>query len=114
MANYEEKIKGLFGNEEFNQKFEKLSTPEEMQELFVEYGADLTDEEMAEVINAATNGTAADLDEAALENVNGGIFKTLGKLVYYSWKFAVKTYGSEERALREIGRFWAKKLGFKG
>ena len=109
MANYEEKIKGLFGNEEFTKEFDEVSTPEEMKELFENYGAELTNEEIAEVINAA-----AELDEAALENVNGGIFKTLATILYASWKFAVKTYGSEEKAIREIGLFWARKLGYKG
>ncbi|MBE5811168.1 MAG: hypothetical protein E7318_09585 [Clostridiales bacterium] len=114
MTNYEEKIKGLFGNEEFVKKFDEVGGPEELKQLFDDYGAELTDEEIAEVINAATNGTAAELDEAALENVNGGVIKTLATILFASWKFAVKTYGSEEKAIREIGLFWARKLGYKG
>ena len=114
MANYEEKIKGLFGNEEFVKKFDEVGAPEELKQLFDDYGAELTDEEIAEVINAATNGTAAELDEAALENVNGGIFTTLGAILAGSWAFAVEVYGSPKAAVREIGLFWARKLGYKG
>ena len=114
MANYEEKIKGLFGNEEFTKEFDEVSTPEEMKELFENYGAELTNEEIAEVINAAVKESDADLDEAALEDVNGGVFAALGIILAGSWKFAVKVYGSEKAAIREIGLFWAKKLGYKG
>ena len=114
MANYEEKMKVLFGTEEFAKAFDEVSTPEEMKELCENYGAELTNEEIAEVINAAVKESDADLDEVALENVNGGIFATLGAMLLGSWQFAVEVYGSPKAAVREIGLFWARKLGYKG
>lgn len=114
MANYEEKIKGLFGNEEFVKKFNEVSAPEELKQLFGDFGVELTDEEVAEVINTAVKAGDEEFDEAALENVSGGVIATLSAILAGSWALAVKTYGSPEAAVREIGIFWARKLGYKG
>ena len=112
MANYEAKLKVLFGNEAFVQKFAAITDPASIKPLAAEFGVELTDEELAEVINAAAP-LNDELDEAALSTVSGGIFGVLGAMLGASWNFAVKTYGSPEKAIQGIGSYWVKKFSRK-
>lgn len=114
MANYEEKIKALFGDEEFVKRFHEVSGPDELKKLFADFGTELTDEEMAEMINVAVQEGEVEFDEATLEDVSGGVIATLSAILAASWSLAVRTYGSPEKAVREIGIYWARKLGYKG
>ena len=108
-------IKELFANESFVNRFNTLEGIESAKDLFAEYGVEISNEELAELINGAT-GKNMDVEFSAeeLDDVNGGVFATLGAILAGSWKFAVKVYGSPENAIKEIGLFWARKLGYKG
>ena len=108
-------IKELFANEEFVEKFNMLEGIEAAKVLFAEYGVEITDEELAELIEGATESVSdTELSAEDLSDVSGGVFATLGAILAGSWSFAVKVYGSPEKAVKEIGLFWARKLGYKG
>lgn len=107
-------VKELFGNQEFVEKFNALEGIESAKALFAEYGVEISNEELAELVNGAIENVNAEFSAEDLDDVNGGIFATLGAILAGSWALAVKTYGSPENAVREIGLFWARKLGYKG
>lgn len=106
--------KELFGNEEFVEKFNSLEGIESAKTLFAEYDVEISDEELAELIKEAVEKSDAEFSAEELDDVNGGIFGTLGAILAGTWSLAVKTYGSPEKAVKEIGLFWARKLGYKG
>lgn len=110
----EKKIENLFGNEAFMEKFMALNTPEEIQALFAENGVEVSAEELHELIQEAM-GKDAELNTEQLDNVNGGGAVSIAWLLLKgTWAFAVKVYGSPEKAVREIGLYWARKLGYRG
>lgn len=106
----EERISALFGNEEFVAKFNALTSPEDIKALFGSYGVDLSDEELKSMIDEAVGQNEGELSADDLDNVNGGIFATLGAILAGTWSFAVKVYGSPEAAIAGIGTYWANKL----
>lgn len=110
-----QEIKSLFGNEEFVAKFNAVGDPDEIKALFKEYGVEISDEDLISLIKESVGEPAeTELGEDALDDVSGGVVATLAKILAGTWAFAVKTYGSPENAVREIGLFWARKLGYKG
>lgn len=107
-----EKIKDIINNEEFIAKMEKTEA-EDMKSLFAEYGVELTDEEVLEFVKEAVEEEHGDipLNEDDLENVAGGVAVGLAlKALGWTWKFAVRTYGSPEAAARGIISYWSKKF----
>lgn len=110
-----EKIKELFGKEEFMTKFNATESPEDIKALLNEYGVELSEEELKDMINAVLTGADdGEISIEDLENVNGGVVATMAVILAGSWKFAVQTYGSEANAVRAIGTYWARKLGYRG
>lgn len=65
----EEKLKALAENEEFTEKLKQTESMEEAIKLFAEYGVEVTEEDLKNLMAAVPEG---ELDEAALENVSGG------------------------------------------
>ena len=107
-----EKISVLLNNEEFAAKLASTDTAE-MKALFAAYGVEMTDEEVLEFVQTAVeadNGQIP-LNEDDLENVTGGSLVSMAlKALGWTWKFAVKTYGSEEEAAKGIISYWKKKI----
>lgn len=107
-----EKIKEIINNEEFITKMEKTEA-ENMKALFTEYGVELTDEEVLEFVKEAVEEEHGDipLNEDDLENVAGGVAVGLAlKALGWTWSFAVRTYGSSEKAAKGIVSYWKKKF----
>ena len=66
-------IKSLMENKEFSEKLTLTKTTEEVIAVFAEYGVTITEDDLeAAIASAKSNGK--ELDEAALENVSGGIY----------------------------------------
>ena len=107
-----EKISVLLNNEEFAAKLANTETAE-MKALFAAYGVELTDEEVLEFVQTAVEADNGEvpLNEDDLENVTGGSAVGLAlKALGWTWKFAVKTYGSPEKAVQGIISYWKKKI----
>lgn len=113
MNNYEAKIKDLFGNEAFLEKFNAVEDHEKLGDVFKEFGVELTEEELSDLIKTSLNHAQLSADD--LENVSGGgVIGVLTGVLKFTWDCAVDHYGSPKKAVREIGLFWARKLGYKG
>ncbi len=107
-----EKIKELLVNEAFAAELEKVETVEEIKALFAAHGVQVTDEELTELIKQPAMADADELSEEDMEMVSGGSAVTLAlKALGWTWKFAVKVYGSPSKAIKGITKFWKKKLG---
>lgn len=101
---YESKIKELFSNEEFLKKFEALEEVEKIADLFKDFGVEMTDSELADFVKAAIEEKkGAELGEADLENVNGGIG---WGAVAATWAFAVDYWGGTKEACVATYSFW--------
>lgn len=110
---YEEKIKGLFANEEFVAKFKAIEDVEKMDSLFKEYGAELTEEELMDFIKAPVEAKRAggELSADDLDSVNGGVAAFLAtKVLPAVWGWSVSEWGSPERAVERTATFWAKAI----
>jgi len=77
----EERIKGIFADEEFVKELFSKETPEEAQALLAEKDIDVSIEELVKLkdlvvakLQAAENSESAELTEADLEDVAGGTF----------------------------------------
>ena len=66
-------IQTLMENKEFSEKLALTETTEEVIDVFAEYGVTITEEEL-EAALASVKSNGNELDEAALENVSGGIY----------------------------------------
>lgn len=66
-------IKDLMENKEFSEKLALTETTEEVIAVFSEYGVTVTEADL-EAALASVKTTGNELDEAALENVAGGIY----------------------------------------
>lgn len=109
--NLSEKIKELFNNSEFVEKMEKTSNPDEMYDLFVDYGIEMSDEEYLEFVKSSLDVTTEkEFDESELDNVSGGaligILKKGGKALKKTWDWSVGVWGGEKEAVKGITNFW--------
>lgn len=66
-------IKSLMENKEFSEKLALTETTKEVIDVFAEYGVTITEDEL-EAALASVKSNGNELDEAALENVSGGIY----------------------------------------
>lgn len=69
---YMDKIEHLMDSEEFVQKLNLTNSVEEMQELFEQYGVEVSQEELNQLVALAYVGVDGELNEEAMENVVGG------------------------------------------
>ena len=77
-----QKLCELFSNEQFKAEANKLSTAEELQRLFSEYGLELSIDEVYDLCEViAVNMEKEELDEGDLESVAGGFAITAGLVV---------------------------------
>ena len=77
MAIYSETFNKLMANEDFVKEMLAKETAEDVQKIFAENGVELTLEEVDEVAkNIFATETEGELDEAALEDVAGGVVIT--------------------------------------
>ena len=108
MKAYEEKIKVLFTNEEFTKKMETLEDVEKIGELFKAYDVELTNEELAEILQAAVGEKQeTELDESDMENVaGGGIVGASAWLLKKTWGFACDYWGGPKEAVNATVSFW--------
>lgn len=107
MKAYEEKIKALFKNEEFTKKMETLEEIEKIGELFKEYDVELTDEELADLLQSAIDAKQeGELDESDLENVSGGLVGGAVKLLGATCRFACDYWGGTKEAVNATVNFW--------
>lgn len=66
-------IQTLMENKDFSEKLALTETTEEVIDVFAEYGVTITEDEL-EAALASVKSNGNELDEAALENVSGGIY----------------------------------------
>ena len=91
----EEKIvllEKLTDNDAFLADIAKAESKDQLQEVFANYGLELTCEEVDAFVAKLNNETADELNEDALEDVAGGVdaawvFKTAGKAIKKVAKF---------------------------
>lgn len=87
MMNLEEKalaLNALTENEEFLNAYRKVESKDELQKLFAQYGVELEREEIDAFVSAL-NGGNEELDEAALDNVAGGV----GPATVFKWAWGI-------------------------
>ena len=76
------KIAELIENEEFNKKAEGAASTEALVALFAEYGVEVTEEEINDLVASA----GAELDESSLEDVSGGVGPAvIGTIAFILW-----------------------------
>ena len=66
-------IKDLMENKEFSEKLALTETTEEVIAVFAEYGVTVTEADLDAAL-ASVKATGNELEEAALENVAGGVY----------------------------------------
>ena len=66
-------IKDLMENKEFSEKLALTETTDEVIAVFADYGVTVTEADL-EAALASVKTTGNELDEAALENVAGGVY----------------------------------------
>ncbi|MBR3841851.1 MAG: hypothetical protein IKM38_01090 [Christensenellaceae bacterium] len=66
------KLSSILADEVFNKRVKKLETAEELQAAFAERGLDLSIEEVHEICSQIAGGEESEMDDDALEAVNGG------------------------------------------
>ena len=89
----EERIRTLFEDETFVRNLMEQDTPEQVQELLINYEIDLSVEEInqiRELLEKHENGEVnlEELSDDDLENVSGGVFGTVGMIVFCCVCFA--------------------------
>ncbi|MBQ3011723.1 MAG: hypothetical protein IJD81_11080 [Oscillospiraceae bacterium] len=85
-------LEALVSNEEFLNKLADCSSAVEMQNIFSEYGAEVSLEEIEAMRKIIENMDSDELNEDSLENVSGGvcvigpIIGAIGIAIYYKLK----------------------------
>ena len=74
------KLRDILTDEVFNKRVHNIETAEELQAAFMERGLDLSIEEVHELCCEIAGSDEAELDDEALETVNGGAIPPI--LVY--------------------------------
>lgn len=109
-----EKMAALFENEAFVKELKQQSSPEQVRDVFAKNGVNLSDEELADFFAEGKQIETGELGADDLDDVAGGIWGVLGGMLYGSWKWACKVYGSEEAAVEGIATFWYNVFTGKG
>jgi len=69
------KFKKMFSDEEVVRKYIEIEDPAEIKKLFIDHGLDVSDEELIEILELATQqleGITGEMTETQMEDVAGG------------------------------------------
>ena len=110
-------VKKLMENPDFATKLSQTESIESAHQVFVDFGADVTEEDVKDIVTAlsiSANEEEAEetLDENELEKVSGGSFavRLAWGALKLTWGWARRHYGSDRAVVTETVKWWKNKL----
>lgn len=102
----EAKIKELFDNEAFVNKFNEATNPEELKGVFEEFGLEISDEDLTELIKAPMDEQKEELSEDDLGDVSGGVVGAALWALKKTCQYSVNYWGGPKEAVVATYSFW--------